>query len=141
MHEDYFPTAATLVDRSTFIEDFVAGAEEDNDVIATYYQLSALMRKYRFPMGKWASKSDPLKNKWRNGGLEIKSTTREQGVGWDTTRDTLLTDHIDVTDKAHEGPLTKRQLLQATSLFFDPMGLISPVLIKVKLILQDLCCR
>jgi hypothetical protein len=101
MHEDYFPTPTTLVDHSTFMDDFVAGAE-DNDVIATYYQLSALMRKYSFPMGKWASDSDPLMNIWRTGGLEIKSTTQVLGVRWDTTRDILFAYHRDVTDKAHE---------------------------------------
>jgi hypothetical protein len=81
MHEDSFPTASTLVDRSTFMYDFVARAEDDNDDMATYYQLSALMRKYNFPMGKWASNSDPLKNIWRTSGLEIKSTTQVVGIG------------------------------------------------------------
>jgi hypothetical protein len=33
------------------VDDFVAGAE-DNGVIALYYQLTALMRKFSFPMGK-----------------------------------------------------------------------------------------
>jgi hypothetical protein len=137
MCEDSFPTATTLVDRSTFMDDFVAGTEDENDVNVIYYQLSALTRKYSFPMGKWASNSEPLKDIWRTGGLDIKSTTQVLGVGWDTTRDTLYTDHRDVTDKAHEGPLTKGQLLQVTSRFYDPMGLMSPVLITGKLIFQE----
>ena len=62
MHEDNFSTAPTLVDRSIFMCDFLAGAEEDNGVIAIYYQLTALMRKYTFPMGKWASNSELLRN-------------------------------------------------------------------------------
>ena len=139
-HKDTFPTAATLVDRSTFMGDFVAGAEDDNGVIAIYYQLTALMRKYSFPMGKWASNSELLTNIWKVGGLEIKPITQVLGVSWDITRDTLFTDHRDVTDKAHEGPSTKRQL-QATSRFYDPMGLMSPVLITGKLIFQDSWCR
>jgi hypothetical protein len=35
-HKDTFPTAATLVVRSTFMDDFVPGAEDDNGVIAIY---------------------------------------------------------------------------------------------------------
>jgi len=50
MHKDTFPTAATLVDRSTFRDDLVAGAE-DNGAIAIYYQLTDLMRKH-FPDGE-----------------------------------------------------------------------------------------
>jgi len=60
-HKDTFPTAVTLVDRSTFMDSFVAGTE-DNGVIAIHYQLTALMRKYRFPVEKWASNSELLKN-------------------------------------------------------------------------------
>jgi len=45
MDKDNFPKAVMLVDSSTFMDDFVASAEDDNDVIAIYYQLTALMRK------------------------------------------------------------------------------------------------
>jgi len=129
------------VDRNTFMDDFAAGAEDDNGVITIYYQLTALMRKFSFPMGKWASNSESLKNIWRVGGLEIKSTTQVLGVNWDTVGDTLFIDPSDVTDKVQERPTTKRQLLQATSRFYDPLGLLSPVLITGKLIFQDSWCR
>jgi hypothetical protein len=62
-----------LVDRSTFMDDFVAGADDNNGVIAIYYQLTALMWRYSFPMGKWTSNSEPLNDIWKVNGLEIKS--------------------------------------------------------------------
>ena len=117
MHKDNFPTAAMLVDSSTFMDDFVDGAEDDNDVIAIYYQLTALMREYSFPMWKWASNSEYLKTIWGVCGLENKSVTQVLRVNWDTTRDTLFAVHRDVTVKAHEGPSTKRLLLQTISRF------------------------
>jgi hypothetical protein len=129
--------AAGHVDRSIFMDDFVAGAEDDNGVIAIYYELGALMRKFSIPMGKWASNSKLLKDMWRVGGLEIKSVTQDLVVNWDTTRDTLFTELRDVTDKAQEGPLTKRQLLQVTSRLYDPMGLVPPVVITGKIIFQE----
>jgi hypothetical protein len=120
MYKDSFPTAAALVDGSTYMDDFAAGAEDSNGVITIFYQLTELMRKISLPMGKWASNSEPLKNTWRVSGVDIKYTTQVLGVCWDTVRDTLFTDHRDVTDKTHEGPTTKRQLLQVTSRFYDP---------------------
>jgi hypothetical protein len=63
-------------------------------------------------MGKWASNSEGLRNIWKLGGLEFTSVTQVLGENWDTTWDTLFTDHRDVTDKAHEGPSSKRQLLR-----------------------------
>ena len=32
------------------------------------------MRQISLPMGKWTSNSEPLRNRWRFGGLEIRST-------------------------------------------------------------------
>jgi hypothetical protein len=95
------------------------------------------MWKFIFQMGKWASNSEVLRNIWEVGGLEFRSVTQVLGVHRDTSRDTLFTDHRDVTDKAHEGPSTKRNLLQATSRYYDPMGLMSPVLTTGKLIFKD----
>jgi hypothetical protein len=123
------------------MDDFVAGAEDNNGVIAIYYQLTALMRKYSFPMGKLASNSELLRNIWKVGGLEIKSITQVLEVIWDITWDTFFIDHRDVTDKAHEEPSTKRQLLQATTRFYVPMGVLSQVLITGKLIFQNSWCR
>ena len=51
MHKDSFPTAAALVDSSTFVDDFAAGVEDSNGVIAIYYQLTALMRKISLRWG------------------------------------------------------------------------------------------
>jgi len=80
MHKVTFPTEATLVDRSICIDDFVAGAEDDNGAISIYYELTAFMRKYSFPMGKCASNSEHLKNKWIVSGIEIKSVAQVLGV-------------------------------------------------------------
>ena len=43
-----FPTAAPLVDSNTFMDDFAAGAEND-DTVTIYYELTALMK---LPLGK-----------------------------------------------------------------------------------------
>jgi hypothetical protein len=42
-HKSTFPTAAPLVDSNTFMDDFAAGAENDNSAITIYYELTALM--------------------------------------------------------------------------------------------------
>jgi hypothetical protein len=140
-YEDDFPLASTLVDRNTFMDDFAAGAEDDNDVITIYYQLAALMRQFSFQMGKWASNSEPLRDIRRSSCTETKDVTQVLGVNWDTRGDTLFIDPKGVLEKAQAGPFTKRRLLQAISRFYDPVGLMSPVLIAGKLIFQETWCR
>jgi len=80
-------------------------------------------------------------NIWSACALETKSITQLLGDSWDILRDTLFTHHRDVTDKGRAELTTKRQLLQATSRFYDPLGLMSPVLITGKLIFQNSWCR
>ena len=77
---------------------------------------------------------------WRAIGLETKSTNLVLGLNWDTVRDTRFTDHSDVTDKAQEGPTTKKELPQETCRFYHSLVLMSPVITR-KLIFQDSWCR
>jgi hypothetical protein len=80
------------------MDDIVAGAEDYSDVIAIYYQLTYLMRKYSFPMGKWAFNSEPLRDIWNVVGLEIEPITEVLGVDWDTNRYIIFTDQRDHSD-------------------------------------------
>jgi hypothetical protein len=92
-------------------------------------------------MRKWASYSEPIRDIWRPSCTERADLAQHLGVNWDTQTDTLFIEHRDVIEEAQEGPLTKRRLLQALSRFYDPMGLMSPVLITGKLIFQETWCR
>ena len=71
MYKAEFPTAATLVDNSTFMDDFAAGAENDVRITSLYYELVNLMNQLRLPMAKWATNSEHLKEVWRTEGVEF----------------------------------------------------------------------
>ena len=43
--------------------------------------------------------------------------------------------------KLKDGPFTRRDLLSALSLVFDPLGFLAPLVLSAKLLLQDLCRR
>jgi len=141
MYKAEFPTDATLVDKSTFMDDFAAGAENDDRVISLYYELVNLMNQIRLPMAKWATNSEHLKEVWRTEGVEFKEITQTLGIDWDTKSDTFLMDPRDVIGENVEGPTTKRQVLQATARFYDPLGLLAPVSVVGKLLFQDTWCR
>jgi hypothetical protein len=111
MYKAEFPTAAALVDNSTFMDDFSAGAENDDCVINLYYELLYLMNQIRLPMAKWATNSKHLKEVWRTEGVDFKEVTQALGIDWDTESDTFSVDPRDVTGEYVEGPTTKRQVL------------------------------
>ncbi|KAJ4430640.1 hypothetical protein ANN_19230, partial [Periplaneta americana] len=125
LHKSTFPSAASLIDNSTstFMDDFVASRENDNQVISLYYELTQLMNIFSLPMVKWATNSEQLRCFWEAEDRKIETDTQVLGGMWDTSSDTFYIDHRDITETFLEGPTRKRQLLRVTSRFYDILGL------------------
>jgi len=123
------------------MDDFVAAAENDDRLTSLYYELVNLMNQIRLPKAKWATNPEHLKEVWRTEGVEFKAVTQTLGVDWDTKSDTFLMDLRDVIGEYVEGPTPKRHVLQATARFYDPVGLLGPISVVGKLLLQDTWCR
>ena len=72
-----------------------------------------------------------------------KNPSRERlkvlGVGWDNQRDLLFLDLASPLETINKGTITKRAILGATSKFYDPLGILSPVIILSKIIFQAIC--
>jgi len=140
-HKGTFLTAAPLVDSNMFKGDFAASAENDDSTIAIYYELTTLMKLINFPLAKWASNLEQLKSIWRAEGQDTEVQTQVLGISWNTETDCFPSDFEGITRKLPEGPTTMRQLLQTTGMFYDPLGLYSPVSVVGKLLFQDTWCR
>ena len=54
--------------------------------------------------------------------------------------DSLEFDFCKVVEIATETKVTKRLVLSTIARFFDPLGLICPVILELKVLFQDLCC-
>jgi len=61
------------------------------------------------------------------------------GVLWDSEADELLIDLSELVTYAHDLPVTKRTVLRVSSKIFDPLGLLSPFVVKLKLLFRELC--
>ena len=61
------------------------------------------------------------------------------GIGWDTKKDLLLLNLNPSSEAVNKDPITKRAILSATSKLYDPLGLLSPVIIPLKMIFQSIC--
>ena len=92
-------------------------------------------------MAKWTSNLRQLNELWNIEGMEVRNETQVFGIEWNTTSDTFNVGHGNVTNRIAEDPATKRQLLQATARFHDPLGLLSPVSVMAKILFQDTWTR
>jgi hypothetical protein len=131
-----FITTRTLL-RAPYMNDFAAPATHDNDIIIIFFEVTSLMNTVHLPMCRWATNSTHLQDIWWTQGLSLQTETQVLGMDWEAQSDTIHIDHTDITRTLPERPATKRQVLQVTSRFYDPLGLFSPVALEGKLIFQD----
>ena len=66
-------------------------------------------------------------------------TFRILGVAWNLSRDAFSFDFAELHEHLKTTVVTKRLILRLTAKIFDPLGFVSPFVIQLKVLFQDLC--
>jgi len=61
------------------------------------------------------------------------------GVGWDSGSDELHFNFSALFDQVRRLPPNRRSLLKVTASIFDPLGILSPFVVRLKVLFQTLC--
>ena len=61
------------------------------------------------------------------------------GIEWDTINDYLIYSFENLVESFKSVLPTKPSILGLTAKFYDPLGLIQPVITKFKLLFQEVC--
>nr|CAH7740561.1 unnamed protein product [Callosobruchus chinensis] len=139
-HHESYPHAAEGILSDFYVDDLITGANDIESTINLKHDISILLDSYGFPLRKWLSNSPHiLEDSIDNDNCYIMSdddTRKTLGLLWCCTSDTL---EYRVNEKDFALPrLSKRTMLSAISKIFDPLGIISPVIITVKILIQEL---
>jgi hypothetical protein len=137
LHSKDYPTAAPLLDRNTYMDDLVFGADDDNQAVTIYYELTGLLRLIKLPLSKWGTNCGTLRSIWAAEGSETRCCTSVLGIHWDSTSDHLYFPLPEIVDHLADEVVTKRLVLRMTAKLFDPLGFFTPVWILGKIIFQD----
>jgi len=115
----------------------VSGRETEQDTIQYYHQARAILSEAKFNLRSWLSNSPELNaitHKEHTADLTVPANIL--GIHWNTD-----TDNVSIIPKATSftnANIAKREVLQDSSKVFDPLGLIVPVTIRSKLLMQTL---
>ena len=71
--------------------------------------------------------------------IQTNVKTKVLGIEWDTINDYLIYSFEDLVESFKSVLLRKRSILSLIAKFYDPAGLIQPVIIKLKLLFQEVC--
>ena len=74
-----------------------------------------------------------------NNTVSEETVFKVMGVQWDPMKDNFEFDLAAFSRLALGGTFTKRTLLSSTARFYDPFGLLSPVILPLKCMFQEIC--
>jgi Pao retrotransposon peptidase len=108
----------------------------------TQQQIFQLLRKGGFNLRKWASNSNKLLSSLpaelkteENLDINQENSIKTLGIQWNPSKDEFLF-KLQKIDSRNE--LTKRTILSIISSIYDPLGWLSPITVKAKILVQDL---
>ena len=162
------PVLAQNTPEGLYFDDWTSGGENDDEVYAIYKATNACFASGGFNLRKWASnkkeviekivldrlKKEQLKEnephsnedqslaKMSVGGLDEIDPTKEHkvlGSNWNLAEDTFVLKLSKVVEFARDLEPTKRNVLRITTKLFVLLGLISPVMVVLRMLLQELC--
>ena len=61
------------------------------------------------------------------------------GVEWNVSKDEFIFTFSDIIETAESSPVTKRNILKISAMFFDPLGLICPLVLQIRLLFKEAC--
>lgn len=137
-----FPVACREILQSLYMDDCVVSFLKQEEALTFYQEVVDLFARGGFQLTKWSSNSNKILDHiphsdrlcervaWLN---ENNFSHKILGMRWNTNQDCLFF-KIDKINK----PCTKRGILSSILTMYDPMGLLAPVVLFVKLLIKEL---
>lgn len=141
-HAHSHPKAADAIKADFYVDDFLSGAESINELTDLCSEVNSILASAGFLLRKWKTNnqdvftvlegSSPSTDTFYFSPLE---TCKTLGMLWSSQSDILS---FKINLPSHSQTITKRIILSETAKIFDPLGLLSPVVIQAKIFLQHL---
>ena len=119
-----------------YVDNVLTGCATEAEAVDYYTRARSILDKAKFNLCSWSSNSEKVRQSaQRDNVADENDTIKVLGLLWHTPSDTIsLASKITVDQHS----ITKRTILQNSSAIFDPLGLITPVTIQAKTLLQEL---
>ncbi|XP_025271331.1 uncharacterized protein LOC112639968 [Camponotus floridanus] len=134
------PLGASALQHDCYVDDIITGANTLPDALSLQAQLIEICMAGGFPLRKWAANNSALLSSisqdhrlhqahhaWEG---EVHSTL---GLRWHPASD----DFSFAIQPRIATELTKRRVLAETARLFDPLGWLSPVIVRAKILIQS----
>ncbi|XP_011691571.1 PREDICTED: uncharacterized protein LOC105452295 [Wasmannia auropunctata] len=135
-----YPRAAKILESHLYVDDLLTGAGTIEEARTIRNEIIALLAKGGFTIRQWASNDERIVNDLitsalhANFTLNVDRSLKTLGVTWNARGDQICysAHSIEITEQ-----LTKRNVLAEIAKIFDPLGLLGPIVLYAKKIMQD----
>ena len=121
-----------------YVDNILSSVTDEKEAMDYYEQANTLMKNGGFTLRSWTSNSELLRNRAiKDDVLDTDVQTKILGLRWDVKTDEIAFAQREIKP-TQENCITKREILKSSSRIYDPLGLLSPVTVRAKLLMQDL---
>lgn len=138
-HGADYPEASEVLRRDIYVDDIVSGCDSIEEAARLQSQLIELLGKGQLKLSKWASNCpELLKNVAETSSQPVTIISADDtavkilGLQWNPT-----TDCFSYRIELPIAEPTKRSISSNVAKIYDPLGFISPLIIKMKKYLQE----
>ncbi len=165
--QEEYPEICNALINSLYADDVNFGGYSETEVWHLYEMSKQIMHDGGFNLRKWLSNSEEImarinskeskRKEMKNENPKIaeddnsfaktslssnetldRGENKVLGLTWDTKSDNFTFDFAKLTQDALKAPITKRTVLGLIAKFYDPLGLITPIVSPLKVFLQGL---
>ncbi|KAJ8946909.1 hypothetical protein NQ317_015189 [Molorchus minor] len=142
-YETIYPAACNAIKNCFYVDDFLCGAHTESELVDLQRNVSKILSSGGFKLRKWLCNKQELYEQFQISDelessilqLGESQSNRTLGVCWNASLDTIqyVTSISEI--QTH---VSKRTILSEISQIYDPLGLLGPIIIVAKLIIQRL---
>lgn len=136
-----FPAASQALKNALYVDDLLTGAQTIEETINLRNEVVALLKRGGFNLRQCASNDLRVLEGLPPTNINLQLLAGDDpnlktlGVYWNSETDNLI---YTVKPINLSSRFTKRTIFSETARIFDPLGLVNPVIVHAKLIMQEL---
>lgn len=136
MLEDEFPMAVTEVRNQIYVDDLAGGENDENSAKKMIEEIWKFFLEANMQPHKFASNNQKILESIPVEFKGIEDIVKVLGVLWNKKTD-VLTFNIQQKENLKCEQDTKRSFLEYSASIYDPLGMLAPFTMKIKLLFQE----
>ena len=131
----YNTPVAQDISSNLYVDNLISGTDSVCSAKDYYDETKMIFNKAAMNICKWVCNDDTVMTHYKDEDKVNETEVKVLGMMWRVNTDALYFHKPNIIDPE---VVSKRSILKAISAVYDPLGLVSPILLQPKLLLQSL---